>query len=156
MKAVTEFPNYTINKAIAAKAALATEGKTPEEIQLALGTTFKYEGDKLGHFVRAVEVAEKKPDELKRVMVISLNEGENPPPRAEKIEDHYYVPEYYTPVKAPVAEEKGKGKGRGKGGGKRDGGGSKSSPWGLTPEEKQAKINAGKAAQKAKAAAGKS
>ncbi len=148
MKAVTEFPNYTINKAIAAKAALATEGKTPEEIQQSLGTTFKLEGDKLSHFVRALEVAEKKPEELKRVMVISLNEGENAPARAVKIEEHYYVPEYYAAPKvaAPVDEKGGRKGGRGgKGGGKRgEGGAPKSSPWGLTPEEKAAKKGGGK------------
>jgi hypothetical protein len=141
MKAITEFPNYTINKAITAKAALATEGKSPEEIQASLGETFKFEGDKLSHFIRALEVAEVKTEELKRVMVLSLNEGENAPPRAVKIEDHYYVPEFYPsakPAAAATPEKEGR-KGRGgKGGGKREGG-PKSSPWGLTPEEKAAK-----------------
>lgn len=151
MKAVTEFPNYTINKAIAAKASLATAGKTPEEILQALGETFKFEGDKLSHFFRALEIAEQKPEELKRVMVLTLTEGESAPARAVKIEDHYYVPEYYqAPKPAPAADEKGgrKGRGGGKGGGKGSGG-PKSSPWGLTPEEKAAK--GGKSAKAAKA-----
>ncbi len=142
MKAVTEFPNYLINKAITAKSTLTTEGKTVEEIQQTLGETFKFEGDKLSHFIRSIEVAEAKTEELKRVMVISLNEGENAPARAVKIEDHYYVPEYYPSAKPAAAptNEKGGRKGRGGkgGGGKRDGG-PKSSPWGLTPEEKAAK-----------------
>lgn len=141
MKAVTEFPSFTLTKGITAKNALAAEGKNPEEIQASIGETFKYEGDKLKHFLNAVDVAGQNGTNLKRVLVVSLNEGEVAPAKATKVEEHYYVPEFLiTSAPAPKADAKG-GKFGGRGGGKggKGGGGPKSSPWGLSPEEKAAK-----------------
>jgi hypothetical protein len=147
MKAVTEFPSFTLTKAIAAKNALAAAGKTPEEIQTSLGETFKLEGDKLKHFVNAVDVAGQNEANLKRVLVVSLNEGESAPNKATKVEEHYYVPEFLiTSAPAPKADAKGGRHGGGRGG-KGRGDKPKSSPWGLSPEEKAAK-GAGKAAAK--------
>lgn len=140
MKAVTEFPNYLLNKGLQTQAALAAEGKTPEEIQASLGETYKYEGDKLKYFVTSLEVASKNPENLKRVMVCRLNEGETAPAKATQVEDICYVPEaiILTKPAAPAKDAKG---GRGGKGGKggRDGGGQKSSPWGISPEEAAAK-----------------
>lgn len=145
MKAVTEFPSFTLTKGLAAKTSLTAEGKTPEEIQTSMGETFKLEGDKLKHFLNALDVAGQSGQNLKRVMVVSLNEGEAAPAKAVKVEEHYYVPEMLiTAAPAPKADSKGGkfgGRGGGKGGGK---GGPKGSPWGLSPEEKAAK-NAPKA-----------
>lgn len=149
MKAVTEFPSFTLTKAIAAKNTLAAEGKSPEEISTSLGETFKMEGDKLKHFVNAIDVAGQNGQNLKRVLVVSLNEGEAAPNKATKVEEHYYVPEFLiTTAPAPKADAKG-GRHGGRGGGKggKGGGGPKSSPWGLSPEEKAAK-GAGKSAAK--------
>lgn len=148
MKAVTEFPNFTLNKALKAKADLAAAGKSPEEIQQSLGETFKYEGDKLKHFVNSLDVAGSNVDGLKRVMVVSLNEGEAAPQKAVQVEEHYYVPEFYTPVANPAAAQ-GKGGRGGRPNNRRGGGDKKGSPWGLSPEEKAAK-NAGKAPAGAK------
>lgn len=137
MKSVTEFPNWTLTKGLQAKAALTSEGKTPEEVQTSLGETFKYEGDKLKHFVNAIEVAGANPDKLKRVMVVTYGEGEPVPPKATKVEEHHYVPEFLIENKpAAPAEKGGRGGGRGGKGKER---GPKSSPWGLSPEEKAAK-----------------
>lgn len=149
MKVITEFPNFTLNKAITAKAALTAENKTPEEIQQNFGETFKLEGDKLKHFVNAVDVASQNPQNLKRVLVMTLNEGENPPAKATKIEETYYLPESIVTAPAPSASANPRG---GKGGrrGGRDSGKPKGSPWGLSPEEKAAKT-AGKGAGKANA-----
>jgi hypothetical protein len=143
MKAVTEFPSFTLTKGLATKTALTAEGKTAEEIQASIGETFKLEGDKLKHFINAVDVAGQNGQNLKRVMVVSLNEGEAAPAKAVKVEEHYYIPEMLiTSAPAPKADTKG-GKFGGRGG---KGGGQKSSPWGLSPEEKAAK--GGKAAAK--------
>jgi hypothetical protein len=136
MKAVTEFPSFNLTKALAAKAALTSEGKSAEEIQTSLGQTFKLEGDKLKYFINALDVAGQKTDGLKRVVVMSINEGENPPARGTKVEELYYVPEFFV-TSAPAPADHKKGGGHQKRGGKKDG--PKGSPWGLSPEEKAAK-----------------
>ncbi|PIS10759.1 MAG: hypothetical protein COT73_07535 [Bdellovibrio sp. CG10_big_fil_rev_8_21_14_0_10_47_8] len=138
MKAVTEFPSYILTKALAAKAALTTEGKTPEEIQQNLGESFKLEGDRLKHFVAALDVAAQNTESLRRVLVIGLNEGEVAPAKAVKVEEHYYLPEFLVLTNARPERNDRKGGGQRGGKGK---GGPKGSPWGLSPEEKAAKNN---------------
>jgi hypothetical protein len=147
MKAVTEFPNFTLSQALKSKTAMAAEGKTPEEIQQSLGETYKLEGEKLTHFVNSLEVAGQHTDGLKRVLVMTLSEGENVPAKAAKVEEHYYVPEFYAPMNAQQPK-KSDGKGgrqnnRGGGGGRGRSEQPKGSPWGLTPEEKAAKSGKG-------------
>lgn len=137
MKAVTEFPNVTLTKAVSTHAALVAEGKSPEDIETSIGSTFKIEGDRLKHFLVAIDVASKNTENLKRVLVVTLAEGESIPQKAQMVELTAYVPEFYGVMNTsskPKTDEKGKRGGRG---GKGDG--PKSSPWGLTPEEKAAK-----------------
>jgi hypothetical protein len=156
MKSITEFANFTLTKALAAHAALLAEGKNPEEIQASLGQTFKLEGDRLKYFLGALDVAGKNTENLKRVVVVSLGEGETAPQKAIQIEETHYIPEFYQQVGAkPVGRPEpqgrggrsGGGGGRGGPGGGKGSGGPKSSPWGLSPEEKAAK-NAKKAPAK--------
>lgn len=157
MKAVTEFANYKLVQGLKAKTDLVAGGKTPEEIEAGLAEAFKLEGDKLKYFVNALEVASPNMEKLTRVVVMSLNEGEAAPAKATQIENMAYVPEYLAapkPAAEKTAERGGRG-GRGGGGGGRGGGGRgnapKSSPWGLSPEEIEAKKQASKnAAAKAK------
>lgn len=137
MKAVTEFPAFLLNKAVQTRKGL--EGKTPEEIQASLAETYKYEGDKLNHFMRSLDVAEKGGENLRRVIVATLAEGESAPANSTKVEDFYYIADIPNltgskPGMKPERKERG-GKG-GKGG---KGRGPKESPWGLSPEEKAAK-----------------
>jgi len=144
MKSVTEFWSVNLSKGLKAKADLVAGGKTPEEIQAAIGETFKMEGDKLKHFINAMEVAVQNPEKLARVLVVTLAEGESAPPKAVKMDESHYIPEFVAaprPVNTQKSEMRGGG-GGGKGKGKRDG--PKSSPWGLTPEEKAAKKAGGK------------
>lgn len=121
MKSVTEFANITLKQGLAKKAALAAEGKTPEEIQAGLGESFKYEGDKLKYFTNALELAAQHNEGLKRVLVLSLGEGETAPTGATKVEDLHYVAEMQVKQSFVVSkpEEKGRG-GKGKGGGRRN------------------------------------
>lgn len=151
MKSITEFASFTLSQGLKTKATLTAEGKSPEEIQASLGEGFKFEGDKLKHFVNALDVAGQNPENLKRVLVISLNEGEHAPAKATKVEEHHYVPEFQVLTKAAPPQKPGKGGpggGRGKGGpGGRGAGGPKESPWGLSPEQKAAKNNKGGAAK---------
>lgn len=136
MKAVTEFPNVTLTKGLAAKNALTAEGKSPEEIQQSIGESFKYEAEKLKYFLAAMDVAAQNTTNLRRVLVVGLAENETAPAKAVKVEEHYYLPEFLVMASAKPAEGKdGKGGRRG-GKGK---GGPKSSPWGLSPEEEAAK-----------------
>ncbi len=143
MKSITEFANFTLNQGLKTKAALEAEGKAPEEIQQGLGTAFKYEGDKLKYFINALDVAGQNQDNLKRVLVMSLSEGENVPSKATKVEELHYVPEFHVTLKPAAAAQDAKGGRGGKKGGRRGGEDKKGSPWGLSPEEKAAKKGKG-------------
>ena len=150
MKSVTEFWSSALTKGLQSKTELAAQGKSAEEISAALGEAFKFEGDKLKHFVNAIEVASQNQEKLSRVLVVSLNEGETAPPKAVKIEDSHYVPEFQVaprPVNLQKSATRGGGGGKPRQGGKGSGA-PKSSPWGLTPEEKAAKKGGGAKAPK--------
>ncbi len=136
MKAVTEFPTFLLVKGLAAKMALSNEGKTPEEIEQSLGESFKFENPKLKHFVAAIDVAAQNQKDLKRVLVLGLGENEVAPAKAIKVDEHYYLPEFIAvlQMKPQSVSKPGHRGGKGKGTG-----GPKSSPWGLSPEEKAAK-----------------
>jgi hypothetical protein len=148
MKSVTEFANYTLIKGLNAKTALAAEGKTPEEIQANLGETFKYEGDKLKHFMAALEVAAPNLENLSRVLVVSVAEGETAPPKATKVEEHHYYPEFTKAAKPPLMQRTDPKGGPRKGGPGKGAPGPKESPWGMSPEQKAAKKAGNKAANK--------
>jgi hypothetical protein len=138
MKAVTEFPGFILANALIKMKSLTTEGKSPEEVQASLGEAFKFEGEKLSHFVKVLGVVGENTNNVRRVVVMTLNEGEAAPARSTKIDDFYYV------VDIPVLTgskpgQKPEPKGRGGKGGKNQDRGAKESPWGLSPEEKAAK-----------------
>ena len=105
MKSVTEFWGISLTQGLAKKTALAAEGKTPEEITAGLGEQFKMEGDKLTHFVNAIEVASQNPEKLSRVRVVTLNEGESAPAKSIQVETHHYFPEFQA-APAPGAGQK--------------------------------------------------
>jgi hypothetical protein len=163
MKSVTEFPNFKLAQGLSAKTALAAEGKSPEEIQTSIGEKFKLEGDKLKYFINAIEVAGQNMEKLTRVLVVSFVEGEKLPPKATKLEELHYVPEFQAEPKkkeevkdAKAGGRGGPGGGKGRGGpGGKGGGKPKESPWGISPEEKAAKKAASIRTQQEKAAAGK-
>lgn len=151
MKFVTEFANMTLTQALKTRAALVAEGKQPEEVQAALGTTYKLEGEKLTHLVNSVEVASQNTENLKRVLVVSLSEGEKAPAKAVQVEAFHYVPEFLVmsqPAQVEKKDARGGRGGRGGGGKGRSNSGPKESPWGLSAEQKAEK----KAAQAAAAA----
>lgn len=144
MKSVTEFWNVHLQKGLKTKAELTAAGKTPEEISTAIGESHKYEGDKLKHFLAAMEVAAANAEGgLSRILVATLNEGESAPPKSTKIEETVYIPEFASAPRAITytkTDPKGGPKKRDqKGGGK----GPKESPWGLSPEQKAAKKGGG-------------
>lgn len=115
MKTVTEFPSHLLTRGIEAKVTLLGQGKTPEEIQVSLGETFKLEGDRLKHFFNALDVAAQNAG-LLRMMVMTLGEGEKAPPKAVAIEEHLYVPEFLVLAQPRSMERDSRG-GKGRGGG---------------------------------------
>lgn len=146
MKSITEFASFTLKAGLSTKTGLTSDGKTSEEIHAGLGEKFKFEGDKLKYFVQAMDVAEKNLENLKRILVVSFSEGENPNPKAVKVEEHFYLPEFFVETKINHAK---KSDGKGARGGKGKGGrAEKESPWGLSPEQKAAKKNKGSATNK--------
>ncbi len=144
MKSVTEFWTATLNKGIKAKEELTAAGKTAEEVMAGIGEAFKYEGDKLKHFVNSIECAIANPEKLSRVKVVQLAEGEKVPAKATKIEEHHYVPDFQQEARAVSTAKRDP---KAQGGPKKDANRPKTSPWGLTPEEKAAKKGGGKAAK---------
>lgn len=153
MKSITEFAQPVLQKVLAAKTALASEGKTPEEIATSLGETFKLEGDKLKYIQAAADLVVGKPS-VRRVLVASFAEGETAPAKYQKIEETHYLVETLDLIKPAPAAAAAPGKGgrggpRSSGGGK-SAGGPKTSPWGASPEEIEAKKKASKAAALAK------
>ncbi len=164
MKAVTEFWIPKLAEGNKAKAAFAAEGKTPEEIQTAIGEKFKFEGDKLKAFVAAMEIASQSTEKILRIQVVKLNEGQNPPAGAQVVEELCYItevqpdPSSMKKVEIKMSSNRDssrKGGNRGKQGGK-GGGKPKESPWGMSPEEKEAKLAAARNAAREKSLAGKS
>lgn len=152
MKSITEFTQPILQKVLAAKTTLISEGKTPEEISAALGETFKLEGDKLKHVQVSADLVAGKPT-VRRVLVATFNEGETIPSKYQKVEETYYAVESLELNKpaAVVAPTKG-GRGGGRSGGNRSGGGPKGSPWGESADDIAAKKKAMRAAAQAKKA----
>ena len=137
MKSITEFQPATLQKVLAAKATLAAEGKTAEEISTSIGETFKYEGEKIKYALAAADLAKDK-TAVRRVLVASFAEGETPAPNYQQVEDTYYMVEMFNAKPFVPAEKTDVRGGNRRGGGDRKGG-PKGSPWGMTPEEKAAK-----------------
>ncbi len=150
MKAMGEFPAHILTKGIEARKALMAEGKTEEEVSTSISETFKYTEGKLKNFITAVSIVEPKTEKLYRVRIFSFNEGEKIPENAVKVEELHFVPEYFGEVVAakPVTEKVDR---RSAGGKKDRPRGPKPSPWGLSPEEIEAKKEASLRAQAAKA-----
>lgn len=112
MKTLTEFNGFTLNNALKQKKELTTAGKTPEELSQALAEGFKLEGDKLTLFLAALELAEKKAEGLKRILVLKLDEKDKAPAGAIASGEHHLVAEFFY-VPQP---KKDRGNFRGKGG----------------------------------------
>ncbi|NDD91046.1 hypothetical protein EBZ37_03050 [bacterium] len=137
MKTLTEFSAFNLRdanqKAKEISDALKAEGKPAEEADQAkketlnayLAEKYKLEGDKLNLFLAALEIAQAKPNEienLKRIVVYTLNEGEKVPGTLIQRESHAFGAEYLRSLRpqrqdrrsAGSKHAKGKGKGRGK------------------------------------------
>jgi hypothetical protein len=101
MKTLTELPGLNIKNAAKTRQDILTGGKTPEETPAALGEALRVEGDRLNLLVNALDVVGTKLNDLKRVVVYSLAEGEKAPTKAVQKGDHYYLVEYFPPLNPP-------------------------------------------------------
>lgn len=108
MKTLTEFAAITIKNAAKTRQELTAAGKTAEELPQAMGEALKLEGDKLNFLMNAIDVVGDKHNDLKRVIVMTLNEGEKAPGKAEQKGEHYYVTEYFPPIAKKGAHPAGK------------------------------------------------
>jgi len=87
MKTLTEFANMTIQRGLTQLKELTAASKTVEEIQAAITESFKLEGEKLKFFMNALNAVKEKTDRLKRVIVMTVAEGEKLPSGSSKIEE---------------------------------------------------------------------
>jgi hypothetical protein len=151
MKAMSEFPAHLLLKGLELKKNLMTEGKTEEEIMTSLTEALKLKENRVKYFSAALGIAEANTDKLYRIRVLSFEEGETVPEKATKVEEVYYLPEFFAQnvvAAKPVTVKAGPA---GRGGGKKDRPrGPKASPWGLSPEEIAAKKEASLRAAAAK------
>lgn len=126
MKTITEFHASAIKNALKTQQELQAAGKTADEMPAALGEALKLEGDKLAMLVNALETVNAKVNDLKRVVVLSLSEGEKAPSGFQQKGDHYFGVEYYPPIArkgapGPQAGARGGKPGDRKGKGRRGG-----------------------------------
>lgn len=128
MKTLTEFSTSVLKAAIQAKKDLLAAGKTLEEIPAALGESLKLEGEKLTFVVGAIELVERKLEDLKRVVVMKLGEGEKAPGGVVQKGEHCFSAEYYPPLHPPKAAPGKDHRHDGKGRGDRKGGRGKGKP----------------------------
>lgn len=98
MKTITEFTAVRLQVVAQKKKELSVPGISPEDLTKGLGEALKLEGDKLALVLNALEVLGEKFDDLKRVVVFTLSEGEKAPERAQQKGEQYYLAEYYPPL----------------------------------------------------------
>lgn len=126
MKTLTEFDGFRLKNALNTKKELIAAGKTPEELPAALGEALKLEGDKLSLMLAALEVAETRSDNIKRIVVFAAEEGKPGPKGAVQKEDKHFLAEYFfSPQAQPRGPREGRDGGRGGRGGKKGRGGKR-------------------------------
>lgn len=103
MKTITEFNAATLTKITQTQKDLTAAGKTPEELPAATIEALKISEDKLKHALAANEAVGEKLRDFKRVVVLSLAEGETAPTGALTKDGHAYVTEYYGPMSTKSA-----------------------------------------------------
>jgi hypothetical protein len=121
MKTITEFSGFALREALAKskeiQTALGTEGKTAEELATSLkealagflAEKFKLEGERMELFGLATEIAGKKAKELenlKRVVVYALAEGEKAIGAIQTHGIHGFLAEYLPPVRGKGQQDR--------------------------------------------------
>ena len=112
MKTLTEFFGPHLLRALQTRDELVAAGKTPEELPVAMGEALKLEGDKLQRLLVALEIAEKKKDRLKRIVVLQPAEGQKAPSGAQEKDGLLYLPEFFPAPPGSEPQKRGGGEGR--------------------------------------------
>lgn len=102
-------------------AAEAPAPSAEEAAAAAVGEALKMEGDKLKHFMAALNLVRAKPHGVKRVVVMTIAETEKAPSGSKKDGEHFYLAEYYPQPAGQQPRGKGRGDRDDKRGGGRDG-----------------------------------
>lgn len=111
----------SVEETTAVEAAPTEPAPEAPSLETAFTEAFKYEGDKLKFFINALDIAKKRPNGIKRVVVLTLAETDKAPAGAEKRDEHHYLVEYF-PQSAREAARAAQGRGdRNDRGGKRGG-----------------------------------
>ncbi len=85
-----------MKEAMSKKAALATEGKTEEEVQAAVNEFLKLDETKTGFYKNVVDMTSSRVDRVKRVVVaVKAVETEKVPENYIEREGHFYLVEYF-------------------------------------------------------------
>ena len=103
MKTLTEFPGMNLKSSAKTRQELISGGKSPDELSPAMGEALKIEGNKLTFLLTSLEIVGTQLENLKRVVVFALNEGEKAPEGVIQKGEHFYLVEYYSslsPAKA--------------------------------------------------------
>ncbi len=108
MKTLTEFQAPQIKAAVIKKQELVTAGKTAEEIPPLMSESLKIEGDRLTCLLNALEIIQNKTNDIKRIVVYTLEESEIKNTPKNVIDGKYFSAEYYP----PLVQKKPQGKGR--------------------------------------------
>lgn len=147
MKTLTEFFATSLKAAQKAKEELVAAGKTAEELTAALGEQLKLEGDKLTRMISALDAVESRWDDLKRVVVLGLGEGEKAPAHARMVGELVFVVEHYAPLNVKKAPQESHRRGRdgkkgrgGRGDRSKGGGGRSRSPRGANDSNRSTPV----------------
>ena len=110
MKTLTEFSGFVLKEAMSKKAALATEGKTEEEVQAAVNEFLKLDETKTGFYKNVVDMTSSRVDRVKRVVVaVKAVETEKVPENYIEREGHFYLVEYFPEAgRAPARGGRGR------------------------------------------------
>lgn len=98
MKTLTEFSASHIKLATAKQKEFVAAGKTPEEIPALIGADLKVEGDRLNSLMTALEMVGNKTNDIKRVVVSTVEENEKVPHPKFVKDGKYFLAEYYPPL----------------------------------------------------------
>lgn len=86
-----------------------------ERLKTSITEKLKFEGEKLDHFLKALDVVDiRRKEDLRRVVVWALAEGEKPTGQGVQKDLFFYVSDYMASLHRPK-ERGGKGKDRGRG-----------------------------------------
>ena len=99
MKTITEFPGVVLRQIIKSKQELISGGTAEDQLATAIGESYKIEGDRLTHLMKAVSLVGENSERVSRVRVFAQQEGadESKLPKGIVEEgEHLYLVEMFS------------------------------------------------------------